>query len=122
LSSYDSPPGGPRFAWKSGSTWNIEQIEGIEYGDSTSLAVDGTGRAYVSYIEWTADGNLETDLVKLAWRGAGTWNIEVVETVPLWTYYSWPSALALGPGARPAIAYTRNTTHQMMFGYRASVP
>ncbi len=97
-------PGLKYAAWN-GSTWNTETVDGGMLGGSagqyTSLALDSSGKARISYY----DGDLINPGLKFAaWNGF-TWDIETVDSEMMGGPGGQFTSLALDSSDKPHISY-----------------
>ena len=109
-------PKGPRFARRTVSGWVVETIEVVDFVFHTSLAFDAAGRAYVYYV----DGKNNTEDLQVAWRDAGVWSSEVIETLA--TSAGSPTCFALGPGGVPAVSYRDSPANALKYAVRSAAP
>ena len=100
--------GGARWARRNEAGWIEEVIEAGAIA-SVSLALDGAGEPHVSYSD-------ESGRVRYARRDAGVWAIETVAP----NAGGGRTALALGAGGTPFIAYYDVTTGEFCFARRES--
>jgi len=87
------------YARRDGSSWLIETVDSGGAGtEPTSLALDASGYARISYTGASGSGN---DLKYAAWNGS-SWDIERVDSAG---DVGWYTSLALDASAYPHISY-----------------
>jgi hypothetical protein len=88
------------YACLDGTTWKVEIADSDKsVGKYSSLAIDGQGRAHISYHDE------ETSALKYALRATnGTWSTEVIETGLFAGYFT---SIAVDAAGSPRIAYAR---------------
>jgi hypothetical protein len=106
ISYFDALHGALKFAFRDASGWHSQILDSAASG-STSLAVDASGYAHISY--W--DGRH----LKYAYQDAGGWNFELADS-NLFTGQS--SSLALDKDGMPHISYWDQTHASLNYAYK----
>lgn len=108
---------GLEYAYRGASGWITETLgtEGL-VGQFPHLALDGSGRAYVLYLDTT---NWDSIFLKLAYKDGSTWHIVAVESLHM---ALGGLGLALDSNGVPHIAYLRSgpsgAPHALVYGHR----
>lgn len=109
ISYYDFSNDNLKHAWRTGGTWNIENVDtGGNVGWYTSIAVDADNRIHISYFDVTK-GDL-----KYARYAGGSWTIRTLDN-------SGPgkagmfTSIALESSGKPGIFYTNGGVGELKF-------
>ncbi|MEW6573798.1 MAG: Ig-like domain-containing protein [Bacillota bacterium] len=104
-----------RYTYKDGSGWHIETAESSGYpGYYSSLALDASGYPHISYIKGAEAVGGPTNDLKYAYKDAGGWHIEAVDT---YGFIYWTS-IALDRSGYPHIGYWDVTNKYPRYGYK----
>ena len=88
----------------------VDAVGGVDYGTSTSMALDANGNPHISYYDGT-----NYDL-KYTYRSGGSWHTEVVDTTGNVGLYT---SLALDISGNPHISYYDSTNQNLKYAYKA---
>ena len=97
---YDQTNGNPKYAYWDVGNWHIETVSDEQWVMGISLAVDGSNRIHMSYVE------AAQDVLRYARRdpGSGAWQVQTLDTA--YDEAAW-IALALDKAGNPRISYQR---------------